>query len=51
MINVFAEIHSVTTEPELEDDHKTGEVACGVGGSAVLRCVLDQLQLRGDIYA
>ena len=49
MINVVAEIHSVTTEPELEDDHKTGEVACGVGGSAVLRCVLDQLKLRGDM--
>ena len=39
----------MTTEPELEDDHKTGEVACGVGGSAVLRCVLDQLKLRGDM--
>ena len=49
MINRFAEIHSVTTEPELEDDHKTGEVACGVGGSAVFRCVLDQLKLRGDV--
>ena len=50
MINRFAEIHSVTTEPELEDDHKTGEVACRVGGSAVLRCVLDQLQLMGDVH-
>ena len=46
MINVFVEIYSVTTEPELEDDHKTGEVAGGIGGGAVFRCVLDQLKLE-----
>ena len=31
--------------PEFEDDHKTGEVAGGIGGRAVFRCVLDQLKL------
>ena len=32
--------------PEFEDDHETGEVACGVRGRAVFRCVLDQLKLE-----
>ena len=31
---------------EFEYDHQAGEVASGVGGGAVLRGVLDQLQLR-----
>ena len=35
--------------PELEHHHQAGEVAGGVGGGAVLRGVVDELQL-GELY-
>ena len=39
-------IFSPEPPPKFEDHHQAGKIACGVGGGAVLRGVLDQLQLR-----